>query len=125
MRNHYDVSRLKVWRLLRVKDLSFYRFNLKSAGKIQSAGLLFAAFALIWIGLNVHSGWIRYHEFQGDRAFQKIQIPDELALAQLDASQWLTPTDRENVQTGRESFRLRVTIRVVCKRRRAFQVCLV
>jgi polyferredoxin/tetratricopeptide (TPR) repeat protein len=95
---------LKVWRLLRVKDLSFYRFNLKSAGRIQRAGLLFAAFAVIWIGLNVHSGWIRYHEFKGDRAFQKIQIPDELALAQLDPTPWLTPTDREAVQTGRKSF---------------------
>jgi tetratricopeptide (TPR) repeat protein/ferredoxin len=95
---------LKVWRLLRVKDLSFYRFNLKSAGKIQSAGLLFAAFALIWIGLNVHSGWIRYHEFQGDRAFQRIQIPDELALAQLDPTPWLTPNDREALQAGRESL---------------------
>ena len=58
---------LKTWRLLRAKELSFYRFNLKSSGKIRKAGWAFAAFACVWIGLNAHSGWVRYHEFLGNR----------------------------------------------------------
>src|SRR6476620_8382930 len=73
---------LNTWRLLRAKELSFYRFNLKSAGKIRKAGWAFAMFACVWIGLNAHSGWIRYHEFLGNYAFQKVKLPDELALAQ-------------------------------------------
>ena len=41
---------LKTWRLLRARELSFYRFNLKSSGKIHKAGLAFAGFAFAWIG---------------------------------------------------------------------------
>jgi polyferredoxin/Flp pilus assembly protein TadD len=92
---------LKLWRLLRVKEMSFYRFNLKSSGKLQTAGFGFAAFAVVWVGLNAHSGWVRYHEFAGARAFQQLQIPDELALAQASPDTWLSPSDRENVAAGK------------------------
>src|SRR5882762_2931766 len=95
---------LKAWRLIRAKELSFYRFNLKSSGRIRKAGWVFAAFAVVWIGLNAHSGWVRYHEYQGARAFQKIQIPDELALAQANPARWLRPADRENILAGKKHF---------------------
>ncbi len=95
---------LKTWKLLRAKELSFYRFNLKSSGRIRKAGWIFAAFAVVWIGLNAHSGWVRYHEYEGGRAFQKIQIPDELALAQTNPDPWLSPIDRENIIKGRKHF---------------------
>jgi len=95
---------LKTWRLLRARELSFYRFNLKSSGKFHKAGFAFAAFACAWIGLNVHSGWVRYHEFFGNVAFNKVHLPDELALAQLDPGRWLSPADRENVVQGRDHY---------------------
>jgi len=95
---------LKTWRLLRAKELSFYRFNLKSAGRIRRAGWGFLSFAVVWIGFNAHSGWVRYHEYEGDRAFQKIQIPDELALAQTNPDPWLSPIDRENIVKGKKHF---------------------
>jgi tetratricopeptide (TPR) repeat protein len=84
--------------------LSFYRFNLKSSGKIHKAGLAFAAFACAWIGLNLHCGWVRYHEFLGNIAFNKVHLPDELALAQLDPAHWLSPADRENILQGKEHY---------------------
>ena len=93
---------LRTWRLFRAKDLSFYRFNLKSHGRIRKAGWAFAVFAFVWIGLNAHSGWVRYHEFAGEHAFQKIQIPDELALARTNPDLWLSPSDRANVFAGRQ-----------------------
>jgi polyferredoxin/Tfp pilus assembly protein PilF len=93
---------LRTLRLLRAKDLSFYRFNLKSSGKIQKAGWVFLSFALLWIGLNAHSGWVRYHESAGARAFENIRIPDELALAQTNPDQWLSPTDRQNIAEGKK-----------------------
>src|SRR5436190_15143583 len=96
---------LKIWRLIRTKDLSFYRFNLKSAGRIRKAGWGFLGFAVVWIGLNVHSGWIHHYEYQGHRAFSGIQIPDELALAQINPASWLSPADRENISAGRNDFR--------------------
>jgi Flp pilus assembly protein TadD/ferredoxin len=95
---------LKTWRLLRARELSFYLFNLKSSGKIHMAGLAFAGFAFAWIGLNAHCGWVRYHEFLGNVAFNKIHLPDELALAQLDPGRWLSPADRENILQGKEHY---------------------
>jgi polyferredoxin/tetratricopeptide (TPR) repeat protein len=96
---------LKTWKLLRAKDSSFYRFNLKSAGKLKQAGFVFAGFAVIWVGLNAHSGWVRYHEFKGSRAFQQIQIPDELALARANPDPWLSQIDRENIAVGKNHLR--------------------
>ena len=95
---------LKLWRLIRARELSFYRFNLKSSGKVHKAGWAFAILAFAWIGLNAHCGWVRYHEFFGNLAFQKIQLPDEVALAQADPSRWLSPGDRENIVRGREHY---------------------
>ncbi len=95
---------LRAWRLLRAKDLSFFRFNLKSSGTIRKAGWAFLSFALLWIGLNAHSGWVRYHESAGARAFQNIQIPDELALARTNPDQWLSPRERENLVEGKKHF---------------------
>ena len=95
---------LKTWRLLGANELSFYRFNLKSSGRIRKVGWGFAAFAVVWIGLNAHSGWVRYHEYEGDRAFQKLQIPDELALAQTNPAPWLSPIDRESILEGKKHF---------------------
>jgi len=95
---------LKTSRLLRARELSFYRFNLKSLGKIHKAGLAFAAFACGWIGLNVHCGWVRYHEFLGNIAFEKVHLPDELALAQLDPTRWLSAPNRENILQGKEHY---------------------
>ncbi|MCM3870319.1 MAG: 4Fe-4S binding protein [Pyrinomonadaceae bacterium] len=95
---------LRTWRLFRAKEMSFYRFNLKSAGRIQKAGWGFLSFAVVWIGLNAHSGWVRYHEYEGDGAFLKLEIPDELALAQINPDPWLSPIDRENIIDGKNHF---------------------
>ena len=92
---------LRTLRLFRAADLSFYRHSLKSSGTLQKAGWAFLSFAVLWIGLNAHSGWIRYHEIGGAIAFQSLQIPDELALAQLNPDQWLSPTDRSNIVDGK------------------------
>ncbi len=95
---------LKTWRLFRAKDVFFHRFSLKSSGKIQKAGWGFLAFSLAWLALSAHSNWIRYHEYQGDRAFQRLQIPDELALAQPNPDPWLSPMDRQTIVEGRKHF---------------------
>ena len=95
---------LRTWRLLRAKDVFFHRFNLKSSGKIQKAGWGFLAFSILWIGLSAHSGWVRYHEYQGDHAFQTLQIPDELALAQANPDPWLSPIDRATISEGKKHF---------------------
>ena len=95
---------LKLWQLLRARDLWFYRFNLKSAGEMRKAGWVLAALACAWIGLTAHSGWVRYHEFLGNVAFKKVQLPDELALAQVNPARWLTSADRENMLRGKQHY---------------------
>src|SRR5438045_7527049 len=93
---------LKSWRLLKTTELSFNRLILKSSGTIQTAGRAFLTFSIFWVGLNAHSGWVRFHEYEGDAAFQKIQVPDELALAQINPDLWLDPIDRENIVEGKK-----------------------
>lgn len=93
---------LRTWKLLGAKDFSFYRYNLKSSGVIQKAGWAFLTFSMLWIGLNTHSGWVRYNESAGARAFENIKIPDELALAQKNPARWLSASDRENIAAGKK-----------------------
>ncbi len=85
-------------------DLSFYRWNLKASGTVKQAGWIFLLLSFAWLGVNAHSGWVRYHESAGARAFQNLQIPDELALAQANPEQRLSRTDRDNIAAGREHF---------------------
>ncbi len=93
---------LKTLILVRARDLAFYRFALKSSGKIRKVGWAFVSFALLWIGLNGHSGFVRYSERAGSIAFDSLQIPDELALARTNPDVWLTPNDRESIINGKK-----------------------
>ena len=96
---------LKTWRLLKDRDLALYKFVLKASGKISGPGWVFAVFSIVWIGVNAHCGFIRIHEFLGDRAFQSLRIPDDLALAQLNPDRWLSPSDRQAIVDGKKHFR--------------------
>jgi polyferredoxin/tetratricopeptide (TPR) repeat protein len=95
---------VKAAKMLRSSDNAFYRFSLRSGGTTTRAGWLFIAFATFWIGLNAHSGAVRYFERASAKHFESMQIPDELALARIDPSPWLTPSDKVNVAEGRERF---------------------
>jgi len=95
---------VKTMRLLSTSTSTFYNSDLKSSGRMSRAGWLFVTFALLWIGLTAHAGWVRYHEFAGERAYEKVQIPDELALARINPGRWLSPLDREQVATGKKHF---------------------
>jgi tetratricopeptide (TPR) repeat protein len=96
---------VRTLKLIRSHDLSFYRWNLKAGGVIKKAGWAFLALSVIWIGLNAHSGYVRYHERAGAMAFERIKIPDELALARTNPSRWLSATDIENITNGKKHFR--------------------
>ncbi|HEY2866915.1 MAG TPA: 4Fe-4S dicluster domain-containing protein [Pyrinomonadaceae bacterium] len=91
-------------RLVRSTDVSMLRYLLKRSGVITRAGWIFALFAVAWLGIVVHSGWIRYHERAGSIAFQNVRLPDELALAQADPKGWLSSADRAAIADGREHF---------------------
>ena len=65
----------------------------------------------------LHSGWVRYHEFLGNLAFNKVHLPDELALAQLDPARWLSPADRENIVARKRTLSGCFEAGSVCKQR--------
>ena len=95
----------KTWRLFIKKQQTFYRYSLKSDGKFKTAGLIFISLATLWIGLNIHSGFVNYHETKGANIFTNIQIPDELALAQSNPKQWITPNIKTNIDDGIYHFK--------------------
>ncbi len=95
---------MRTLRLFRSSDLAFYGRSLRSAGTITVWGWAFLAFSVIWLGLNAHSGYVRFHERAGAMAFETVRIPDELALAQADPSQWLTPADTRTIAEGKSAF---------------------
>jgi tetratricopeptide (TPR) repeat protein len=69
---------------------------------------VFLSFALVWIGLNAHSGFVRYHESAGTRAFENIRIPDELALSRTNPARWLSASDNENIAKGKKHLQAAV-----------------
>lgn len=95
---------VKTWKVFLTPDQSFYRWSLKSAGKIKLAGWSFLILGSFWLGLVLHSGWIRYNERQAANAFQQIQLPDELALAEADPRQWLKAADEKIISDAKRDF---------------------
>ncbi len=95
---------MRTVRLFRSSDIGFYGRSLRSQGKITAVGGIFLTFGALWIGLNAHSGYVRYHERSGAIAFESFNIPDELALAQADPRQWLSPADARAVANGKAAF---------------------
>lgn len=91
-------------RFIVLKDLAFYNVRLRAAGKMTLAGGAFLIFSFAWIGLNAHSGWVRFNERRGDAVFQRISVPDEIALAQKDPSVSLSTSDKHSVALAREYF---------------------
>jgi len=97
---------VRTFKLARSKDSTFYNKMLRREGKLTFAGMLFTIFAMIWLGLIAHSGWIRYHEIAGSAAFNSLQIPDELALARTRPERWLSAVDRKAISDGSDHYRL-------------------
>lgn len=92
---------LRAWRLLGQKDQAFYGRSLRIGGKLTVAGYAFLAVAFAWVGWNAHSGFVRYNESQGTAAYERLTLPDELALAQADPAQWLSAAEQANINSGK------------------------
>ena len=90
------------WRLIGSNDASILKYLLKRSGHVTRAGGIFALFAVAWMSVVMHSGWIRYQEREGLIAFQNVRLPDELALAQADPKGWLSSSDRMAITAGRQ-----------------------
>ena len=96
----------KTIKLVRNSDSSFLKYILRRSGMLTRAGYGFLAFAVLWLGVIVHSGWIHYHESRGAAAYQRIRIPDELALARANPSRWLSAADREGINDTKRHLQI-------------------
>lgn len=59
-------------RLARDARVRLNNFQLKATGRLTAAGRVFAVVALFLGGLTVHSAFLRYHSFLGQRAFHEL-----------------------------------------------------
>jgi len=59
-------------RLVRIPNVRLNPFQLKLGGRLRPAGWLFATLALAALSFTVYSGFIRWHEWSGTRAFDAI-----------------------------------------------------
>lgn len=60
-------------RLIHKPFLRLNNFQLKNRRRLTSAGWIFATASAVVAGLTIHSAFIRYHEFSGDRLFARTQ----------------------------------------------------
>ncbi len=67
---------LKGLRLAYAEYVRLNNFQLKIENRITRPGGFFALFAVVLVGLTVHSAWIRYHEFTGWRAVRMLEHPE-------------------------------------------------
>ncbi|HMT08318.1 MAG TPA: 4Fe-4S dicluster domain-containing protein [Pyrinomonadaceae bacterium] len=95
---------VRLYQMVRSTSISFYSWNLRNSKGVTTKGWIFVALASIWIGLNIHSGWIVYNEIGGRRAYETITLPDELAIAQADPGTWLSDVEKDYVRRGREYY---------------------
>ncbi len=60
-------------RLVRAPDVALNRYSLKVAGRLLPAGRVFASFVVVLALFTAHSAFLRYHEQQGQLAFDQIE----------------------------------------------------
>jgi tetratricopeptide (TPR) repeat protein/polyferredoxin len=59
-------------RLAGRQNLRLNNFQLKREGRLTAAGLVFAAGVFALTTLVAHSAFVRYHEYSGDRAYERV-----------------------------------------------------
>jgi len=55
------------------RELRLQQLELKRAGRITTAGALFAAAALLWIAFAAHSGFVQWQRFRGQQALERTE----------------------------------------------------
>ena len=69
----FAVLQFHLLRALRAPDLRLQNLRLKAGGRWTGAGLAAAAAGIVLLVLQGHSAWIRWHAFQADTAFARLQ----------------------------------------------------
>lgn len=64
----------KSWRMIRERDVRFSVWQLKRAGKIRPAGMIFGALVLLGAALTAHSGFVNFHRWRANAAYDDLGV---------------------------------------------------
>ena len=65
---------LKLWRLASSATVRVQNLNLKLAGELRRAGVVFAVAGIAWFALVAHSAWMQWELHQGARWLERTEI---------------------------------------------------
>jgi tetratricopeptide (TPR) repeat protein/NAD-dependent dihydropyrimidine dehydrogenase PreA subunit len=94
---------LKLWRLLRDRNVRLQNLQLKAGGRMSRAGSGLAALTVVWLLIAVHSGFVQWHRAWGRYHLEqaKLTVTDLLEPGKPDPA---TATERrDSVRRGREA----------------------
>lgn len=69
---------LKLWRLTRDANVRLQQWQLKRGRTLTRAGAVFAAGALVWLALTVHSAAVQAHTWRGRSLLRAVNPGDEI-----------------------------------------------
>jgi polyferredoxin len=93
----------KAMRLVRDRDVRLHRFQFKRAGRIRSAGVVFAMLAALGIALVAQGMAVKYFTWRAGIFDNKVTIPRELVFAHPDA---IPPEMKQAAGQARDRYQL-------------------
>jgi tetratricopeptide (TPR) repeat protein/ferredoxin len=65
---------LKLWHLIRRREVRVQNLELKSAGRLRRSGFLFAALTVLWLAFTSHSAFAQWHRLWGRRDLAQTEV---------------------------------------------------
>ncbi len=101
---------LKAWQLITRENLTLHTIALKRAGRITRGGRGYAVCVLLWVAFVAHSGFVQYHRWRGDCAFDGATVFGKIVGATPALTGWpitgsieaaVLPTERAAIERAR------------------------
>ena len=86
-------SILAAWHVLRERNFSFVRFQLRRAGKLTRAGRVFLVLIAVWVVFIGHSGTVKYLVFSAERALAAGEQASQRFQGKLPPAEWHAYTE--------------------------------
>jgi tetratricopeptide (TPR) repeat protein/ferredoxin len=65
---------LKLWHLIRRREVRVQNLELKSAGRLRRSGLLFASLTVLWLAFTSHSAFAQWHRTWGRHYLNQTEV---------------------------------------------------
>lgn len=93
-----------------IERVDVLSFSFESGGEVADGGVYLCRFCrrLDWLECTQWMGAVS--RIRRESSFRELQVPDELALAQVNPVQWLSPADRERIDSGKAHLQAAASI---------------